>query len=694
MTTPTERLWRHRIGTLEGVAADRFSVILDLDAPESTALNTGSPKPFPRVNSYLVVPTESGTVVGIVTRLQVERTPFPKRKGLSDFDIVDLPFPQRQVRLVPVGTLQERIPRGRDTTVLKLDRGVHSFPSVGDPVLLPTDEQLDAIIDATRDAPGVTIGRSPIAADAEIAVNPNRLFGRHLAVLGNTGSGKSCTVAGLLRWSLKAKERNAEDSGFCRFLVLDPNGEYAQAFDDMGSKVAVYQVDPEGDGANPLKVPAWMWNLQEWTAFARATPATQRPVLQEALRQLRGGTVVDDSIDGRIFAELTARARWFQQLIRGPRNKREDFPHTRHLAKTLETAEENASGWADELPDDRDAKDTLTQFSDRVEELLEEHVDPGEYTNYDPWPIRDLEELRDLAFEVIDTLGEPEETAGVDPDAPIQFDVSDLPSHLDLVASQQAGRSLGQWIGTLSMRIEMLLSDPRMEGVLQPDEPPSLSGFLADVIGGTGDEDPDIVIFDLSLVPTNVVHILVAVLSRLIFEALQRYRRSTREALPTALILEEAHTFIHNRRGGQDEHTSPQQMCRATFDRIAREGRKFGLGLVLASQRPAELSQTVLSQCNTFILHRIVNDRDQQLVNRLVPEALGELLRDLQSLPTRQAVLLGWAAPIPLLVEISELDLSERPQSEDPKFWSAWTEGPHTPPDWDAISADWTGIIN
>jgi DNA helicase HerA-like ATPase len=131
-------------------------------------------------------------------------------------------------------------------------------------------------------------------------------------------------------------------------------------------------------------------------------------------------------------------------------------------------------------------------------------------------------------------------------------------------------------------------------------------------------------------------------------------------------------------------------MCRETFERIAREGRKFGLGLVLSSQRPSELSPTALAQCNTFLLHRIVNDRDQQLVARLVPDNLGELLRDLPNLPSRPAILLGWATPVPVLVEINELPLEHRPRSSDPRFWAVWT-GADRPIDWRAIAADWSG---
>src|SRR5207248_203962 len=135
---------------------------------------------------------------------------------------------------------------------------------------------------------------------------------------------------------------------------------------------------------------------------------------------------------------------------------------------------------------------------------------------------------------------------------------------------------------------------------------------------------------------------------------------------------------------------TPAQMCRQTFERIAREGRKFGLGLVLSSQRPSELSPTVLAQCNTFLLHRIVNDRDQELIARLVPDDLRGLLRELPSLPTRLAVLLGWATPVPILVELKELAESHRPRSADPRFWDTWSHAVARPAAWDEIVADWT----
>ena len=215
-----------------------------------------------------------------------------------------------------------------------------------------------------------------------------------------------------------------------------------------------------------------------------------------------------------------------------------------------------------------------------------------------------------------------------------------------------------------------------------------LANGFADLLGpGDGSPEP-LAILDLSLVPSDVVHVAVAVISRLVFEAMQRHIKETNEALPTVLVLEEAHSFV---RKDADVGASAQaaDLCRQTFERIAREGRKFGLGLVLASQRPSELSPTVLAQCNSFLLHRIVNDVDQNLVRRLVPDALGGLLGELPTLPSQQAILLGWAVPTPVLLRIRDLQKPQLPRSDDPKFWDTWLRQEGVVPDWEVVSASW-----
>lgn len=140
MTSPISKISSLTIGTVESVAPDEIKVLLDIDSPRNTALNTGVPTPFPRINSFVLLPNESGAVVGIVVWLGVERSAYPKRQGLKDFGLIDLPFPLRKMAVCPIGTLLSEKNKWR------LERGVQSFPSVGDPVILPTREQTIAIV--------------------------------------------------------------------------------------------------------------------------------------------------------------------------------------------------------------------------------------------------------------------------------------------------------------------------------------------------------------------------------------------------------------------------------------------------------------------------------------------------------------------------------------------------------------------
>jgi hypothetical protein len=282
-----------------------------------------------------------------------------------------------------------------------------------------------------------------------------------------------------------------------------------------------------------------------------------------------------------------------------------------------------------------------------------------------------------------------EHLPGPSEDAPVPFNVQDLPDHLEHIASQDpSGPQVAQFIATLVMRIRMMLSHSRL-GPLVSDGNRPLADWLDNYIGSNNAANGHLAIIDLSLVPSDVLHVVIAVIARVVFEATQRYMNLNGHELPCVLVLEEAHTFVQRGSTDEDSSPSPLQMCRQTFERIAREGRKFGLGLVLSSQRPSELSPTALAQCNSFLLHRIVNDRDQELVHRLVPDTLAGLLNELPSLPARQAILLGWATPVPVLVEISELPEAHRPRSPDPHFWEVWTGALDRTIDWSELAKDW-----
>src|SRR6185437_10407654 len=133
-------------------------VLLDLDAPQATALNTGSPTAFPRVNGYVLIPNEAGATVAYISWIGIERSPYPKRSGFKDFGLIDLPFPLRKMSLTPIGTLTVRRDRRSGTSIYELSRGVVAFPSVGDQILIPTPDQIAAIVGAKDKDRRVRIG--------------------------------------------------------------------------------------------------------------------------------------------------------------------------------------------------------------------------------------------------------------------------------------------------------------------------------------------------------------------------------------------------------------------------------------------------------------------------------------------------------------------------------------------------------
>ena len=698
MSKPIEQIATLTIGTVESVSPSEIRVLLEPNAPQTTALNTGVPTGFPRINGYILIPNESGAVVGLVVWLGIERSQFPKRTGLKDFGLVDLPFPLRKLSLTPIGTLIVNEHAENGETLYHLERGVSSFPSVGDTAQLPTAKQLRSIIEASSEKDRrVKIGTSPLAANAAVTVDPDKIFGRHLAVLGNTGSGKSCSVAGLIRWSLEQAKKARSDSGRpnARFIILDPNGEYSEAFKDY-ENVRRFQVSPDSDGIQPLLLPAWMWNSQEWSAFAHAAPGVQRPILLQGLRDLRAGDVLREPLEIQVGRLLKGYKNLLESRIaagpEGYTGRRESSNTGRLLCNISDDAQTRASELSAKS-EIRLALEELSVEAERIANLRHWDGDRNRLNRgFNDFSETDLRRIMELIESILNILPSTAEDSAISEDAPRPFDVESFPDHLEQIASDSPSGQATQFVATLSMRIRMMLADKRLGPVVNPEEDITFDQWLESNIGGDQATNGELAIIDLSLVPSDVLHIIIAVVARIVFEATQRYRKLKDKELPTVLVLEEAHTFV--KRGSEEESDTPTpiQMCRQTFERIAREGRKFGLGLVLSSQRPSELSPTVLAQCNTFLLHRIVNDRDQELVSKLVPDNLGGLLKELPSLPSRQAILLGWAATVPTLVEITELPEDHRPRSSDPKFWDVWTGKEDRPINWREIVDDWTGI--
>ena len=695
--SPFEQTSSLLIGTVDFVSPDEIKVAIDIDAPESVALNSGAPRSFPRVNGYLLVPVDDGFLVGQVEWMAIERSPFPKRRGMQDFGLVDLPYPLRKLRLNPLGMLRE----GTNGCFV-FRRGADALPSVGATVVLPTETQLRSIVESGEQR-RVKIGSSPIAGDADVSVDPNRLFGRHLAVLGNTGSGKSCSVAGLIRWSLEqakktrvalsntqSSEQNPANNPNARFIVLDPNGEYSRAFGDGDSRVQarVFKVG-SGDSKNALKVPLWLWNSAEWCSFTQASARTQRPLLRRALREVKTGRA--EAFESTDEERILALRRYLSSrliLIQGALNSGEIQTEENRFGFRLKAIESDLESKSAEFPNNHIAKieDAISQaLQATYNSFTNNNGETIEY--YRAFREEQVQAIIDALQLSIESLGGIIYHEGPSEDAPIPFTGTDLADHLEILANQE---NVSQFLDFLIARIRTFLSDPQMKAIVSDTDGITLAQWLNDYIGDNDTKSGCVSVIDLSLVPTDIVHVVTAVIARMVFEALQRYVKLNDAVLPTALVMEEAHTFIKRYRD-DIENIDAATVCCQVFERIAREGRKFGLGLILSSQRPSELSPTVLSQCNTFLLHRISNDRDQEIVHRLVPDNLRGLLRELPSLPSQMAIMLGWATELPILVKMNDLPKSQQPRSDDPEFWDVWTGKEKREINWETIAEDWQG---
>lgn len=674
------------IGTVDYVSPGDIRVLLDTAAPQNTALNTGTPTLFPRINGFVLIPNEVGSLVGLISWIGVENSQYPKRKGYKDFDLIDLPFPLRKMSITPMGTLKQAGKISEKRYVL--ERGVYSFPSIGDTVILPTDAQLKSIVENKEPNSVVKIGTAPIAANADVTINPDKLFGRHVAILGNTGSGKSCSVAGVIRWSLEEASSKLKEGQQLntRFIILDPNGEYTDAFDGLNCEIKKFKTELTEDEIEifkELKVPAWLWNSYEWSSFSNASGRTQRPLLKQALRELKTNSIDKTSIKlGRTKRFLLTSLFSIQTDLNNGGSSYSGKPGKNEFGNKLNGLTQGLSFYANEI---EEPIKTEINTSFGVIEAIRVGKYGGDYEG-NPW-YRDFTVVE--VETIINTLNEliknhfPESIVGSNEDNPIPFEVNEIANYIDSLAEKEGKL---QYIDFLTMRIRTMLADNRMNSIVLNTDDVTLENWLENTVDG-------ISIIDLSLVPSDITHLLVSVISRVVFESLQRYRRANNKLLPTNIIMEEAHNFIKRYNDGGEE-ISASQLCTESFEKIAREGRKFGLSLTLSSQRPSELSPTVLSQCNTFLLHRIVNDRDQELVKRLVPDNIGGLLNELPILPTRKAILLGWATPIPILVEMNELKPEHRPKSDDPDFWDVWTMQKERNVDWKAITDEWQSVNN
>lgn len=268
--------------------------------------------------------------------------------------------------------------------------------------------------------------------------------------------------------------------------------------------------------------------------------------------------------------------------------------------------------------------------------------------------------------------------ASFDRDRPRPFKLGEFRAHIE---KRQAKRpQAGGWgditptdfqkdYASILNKFRVLTTDPRLRFLMEDDDTAALSldSILSQFLNVDGNAESCLKIIDISGLPNEVAGPLTGAIARLLFQYKMHQTRSQRELDPVLFVCEEAHRYVPNRGDAQYE------VAQTAVRRIAREGRKYGLGLMLVSQRPSDIEDTVISQCNSWIVLRLANSSDQEHVSRILPDSLAGMTKMLSSLPRQEALFVGEAAAIPARIRLRTLTRDQRPDSHDISFAEGWS---------------------
>jgi hypothetical protein len=654
-----------RIGLVSAVDANHVTVQLDLQVSGLVKASAFGVVPIGAVNSYVCMPVAHFRAVARVDRIRMQQA--GDRDDTRDRDAIIV----RTLETTIVGRLE----KGR------FDSGLTAYPSLFTPVHAATDEDLDLVL-AVNAARRVRIGTAPSAGDRAIHVDADKLLARHTLIVGTTGAGKSCTVTGILDALFEQPLPSAN------IIVFDSNGEYTQAFKQNAhrkERTAFLSLGPDTGAASGLLAPHWLMNTEEHLSLFRASEGIQAPLLQRAIADARtaiGGIDAERRRLQSTSAVLTA----IRALVGGGTSKKPQEPLTEQLS-SLHTL---VSGFAAMAPD-------LDHWA-KLEACLGAWDQLGlNATSWNPPNASQIQGLTELCEDVeallrdgLNALGLGSSSSGSDFDAPVPYSLQDLadrylPARISL--ESRLDPRVSNYVTGLSMRLARMLADSRYDFITRvPSFDRPLARFLRLLLGwgpvhcdegenqvpwaelltqqgATADSKHAVTVLDLSLIASDVLEDVTALLGRVILDLMVRVH--PRGALPTLLILEEAHRYVPS--GALRDRSRSSQV----FERIAREGRKFGLSLMLATQRPSELSSTVASQCGTVIAHRLSNAADQELLRYASPYSSRGVLEQLAGLAQQHALVMGESVSTPTLIRIR--DVPDAPHGQDPSFIEAWS---------------------
>lgn len=284
--------------------------------------------------------------------------------------------------------------------------------------------------------------------------------------------------------------------------------------------------------------------------------------------------------------------------------------------------------------------------------------------------------VRSLKEDTLDANGKAKVKETFTVDSPVPYQISDLIGLLETDDTTKGvgktGPVKGEWEGRLTRFISRLrakLEDRRYGFLFQPPADALAYDWLAKQLLrllSAGEGKPGIKIIDFSEVPSDVLPVVTGTFARLLYDI--QFWLDPEKRSPFAMVCDEAHLYLPVK----DDAGSVERQALATFERIAKEGRKYGVSIVVVSQRPSDVSRTILSQCNNFMVLRLTNDTDQAVVKRLMPDSMVGLVEMLPLLDTGEALLLGDAVLLPTRIKLDKPSVP--PASGTRDFWREWSE--------------------
>lgn len=674
------------IGKVVAINSDRFTVELLSGIDNFNISGFDDIHYFAQLNSYVIIPYQNYYIVAEVSGVREKdlNVPFSNPKE----QILNKVKSGKFLEVLPIGTLK---PITRETNEYDFEFGVSVYPALYTDTLYIKEAELDAIFNIRNTSKKIcdqwkgegecphednqryktlAIGKSTIFPDYDVKIDIDKFFGSHCAILGNTGSGKSCTISSMVQGIYKLKNYSATGSSF---VFFDVNGEYQKAFSEISNRnndVAVkYLTLDEKKVASQdelFTLPNWFLSIDEWALLLKATERTQMPILRNALglaslfSKEESETKIQETKNHILATCIT-------QILRDETSSPSKSDRIHSILRKFNTQEislRKSFTYEDEygstyntIPYDngRASKDCT------IENALFVHFGG----------LIGKEQLH-LYLEQQDENSEPiffsSEFEMPSYEKESKFDFKYVEEAIDLAILYEeahGNRQIRDYCSSLITRIKSIKDRPDFKFLRKGDGDIDLYKKTLLGLGNDGQDlkkEVQIVVIDLSTVEDEIVEVVSCVLARLLYETIKNFE--PRNSFPVNLILEEAHRYIGNNL--QREFLKANTI----FESIAKEGRKFGMFLIVSSQRPSELSRTVLSQCSNFIVHRIQNPEDLSHIRQITPHISDTILKRMPSIPTQHALIFGHSVNLPTTFKVNDAD--PLPLSDNNKVSVNW----------------------